>query len=288
MAIGYYGTDALLHSVRDHAVIQPIICTYHNSWWLKKANVLVHDPSEYNATGPVMIVDQVTHPEPGSQILELTMLAVRKPTHALMNIVYPAYILSVLTCMSYLIGVGQGERVGLIITTQLAVIFINSLVEEQAAPAGDAKGPILCDFVQFVTCHCICALVETIVVLHFYSDGNCTLPSSLNIVVNELEEQTPTLETIDEKIVHALFQRLLGKLNALKQNELKTNRFYKFAKVLDWTSFALSLFITLTYITVMEYKMRSQYPMKDYDGPVDLKPLLFPAQSPTPNVDTNV
>ena len=86
--------------------------------------------------------------------------------------------------MSYTISVGQGERVGLIVTTQLAVIFINSLVEAQAAPAGDAKGPILCDFVQFVTCHCICALVETIVVLHFFNDENCTLPASLNIVVN--------------------------------------------------------------------------------------------------------
>ena len=43
---------------------------------------------------------------------------------------------------------------------------------------------------------------------------------------------------------------LLGRLNDLKRNEYKTSRFYKLAKVLDWSSFALSLLITLTYITV--------------------------------------
>ena len=75
---------------------------------------------------------------------------VRKPDHAVMNIVVPVYILAVLATCSFLIPANEGERIGYIITIHLAIVFIMSMVEEQAAPSGDFPRPKLFGMINFV------------------------------------------------------------------------------------------------------------------------------------------
>ena len=68
--------------------------------------------------------------------------------------------------VSFLIPATYGERVGFVITTQLAVTFIMSTVEQQAAPSGDLNSPKLYAFVRYVTFLCIISLIDTLFFLH--------------------------------------------------------------------------------------------------------------------------
>ena len=69
------------------------------------------------------------------------------------------------------------SRVG--ISVQLAIVFIITLVEENAAPAGDHNPPVILGFIQFITIHCIIAFIETIGILYFYADGVILIPDCI-------------------------------------------------------------------------------------------------------------
>ena len=66
------------------------------------------------------------------------------------NVVIPLYFLSLCACLSFLIPATCGERVGFVITVQLAVAFATIQVEQEAAPSGDLPRPLLSSFVQYV------------------------------------------------------------------------------------------------------------------------------------------
>ena len=54
----------------------------------------------------------------GSQEVLVAFLVVRKPEHAISNILIPCYILSLLICIAYLVKPTEGERVSYLITIQ--------------------------------------------------------------------------------------------------------------------------------------------------------------------------
>ena len=78
-----------------------------------------------------------------SNEFEVMINIVRKPDHLTSNILVPIYILACVVCLSYLINATGGERIGLIITVELAIVFVTTLVEEHAAPAGDLPPPMI-------------------------------------------------------------------------------------------------------------------------------------------------
>ena len=57
---------------------------------------------------------------PGTQGFNTALLVARKPTHFMLNIVIPCYILASLVCISYLLDSGSGERIGYLITIQVS------------------------------------------------------------------------------------------------------------------------------------------------------------------------
>ena len=116
---------------------------------------------------------------PGAQKVCLFFAISRKPEHAVRTILMPTYALSLVVCLSYMLNATSGERVGLIIAVQLAIVFIITLVEANAAPPGDYNPPIILGFIMFVTVHCIIAFVETIAIIYFYSDGLILNPNCI-------------------------------------------------------------------------------------------------------------
>ena len=111
----------------------------------------------------------------GSKNLHFGMRIVRKPDHVMNNIVIPLYILSIMVCLSFLIPPTSGERVGYIITIQLAVTFINQTVQEKGPATGDLNPPMLFMFIRYVTGLCIASLLQTVIYFFYHKqDGSST------------------------------------------------------------------------------------------------------------------
>ena len=115
----------------------------------------------------------------GSKISNFGMRIVRKPDHVMNNIVIPLYILSIMACLSFLIPPTSGERVGYIITIQLAVTFINQTVQEKGPASGDLNPPMLFTFIRYVTGLCVASLLQTVLYfLYHKQDGSSSIPLS--------------------------------------------------------------------------------------------------------------
>jgi hypothetical protein len=72
------------------------------------------------------------------------MKMVRKPRYFLFNVLIPIYLLALGVCFSFLIPAKSGERIGYIITIQLAIIFLSGLISANASPpSGDADLPLI-------------------------------------------------------------------------------------------------------------------------------------------------
>ena len=52
---------------------------------------------------------------------------IRKQGHAVSMILIPAYILGIMASLSFLLSPLSGERIGLIITIQLSIIFLMAM-----------------------------------------------------------------------------------------------------------------------------------------------------------------
>ena len=103
---------------------------------------------------------------PGSKYYVFVMEFVRKYDHFRKNIIIPLYILSIMAIISFLIPPKSGERIGYVITIQLALTFISKTVEEESPPSGDFPQPKILSFVTYVTIICILSMMETIGYLH--------------------------------------------------------------------------------------------------------------------------
>ena len=75
---------------------------------------------------------------------------VRKPSHALTNVLLPIYILAGMACFSFLVPADGGERIGFIITIILGMIFSGIMIEHNAAQSGDDPSPRILDVVYYV------------------------------------------------------------------------------------------------------------------------------------------
>ena len=87
---------------------------------------------------------------PGNQDYYFFFNVSRKFGHAMANVVIPLYFLSFCACLSFLIPATCGERLGFVITIQLAVTFATQMIEQEAAPSGDFPQPVIFGFVQYV------------------------------------------------------------------------------------------------------------------------------------------
>ena len=75
---------------------------------------------------------------------------VRKPHHAMSNVIIPTYMLAVMSCFSFLVPAEGGERISFIITILLGMIFSLVMIESHAAQSGDNRSPIILNVVNYV------------------------------------------------------------------------------------------------------------------------------------------
>ena len=114
--------------------------------------------------------------ESGLKVHLFLVKITRKPWHAMANIVTPLYLLSFMACLSFLIPATGGERVGLVVTVCLAVVFVTATIESAAAPSGDMKPPELFKFIRYVTWLCVVSLCDAIFYLYHQEKGGLILP----------------------------------------------------------------------------------------------------------------
>lgn len=112
----------------------------------------------------------------------------------MLNIIIPIYILSFMSCCSFLIPVGGGERLGFVMTIQLGVIFTMTMIESKVAPSGEFAKPLIFGFIYYVDVLCA---VSLIIALCFRNEGwwlriRFMLPTP---------KTTVALSDTDEKIV---------------------------------------------------------------------------------------
>ena len=70
----------------------------------------------------------------------------------------------------------EGERFGLLVTIQLALIFVIQLVEQQVPPSGDYSEPMIFGFVRFATIQCVIVLMQSVLLLHIHNNGDIKIP----------------------------------------------------------------------------------------------------------------
>ena len=108
--------------------------------------VFIFDPFQADQTFNDLGVPVI----PGNQDYYFFFNVSRKFGHAMANVVIPLYFLSFCACLSFLIPATCGERLGFVITIQLAVTFATQMIEQEAAPSGDFPQPVIFGFVQYV------------------------------------------------------------------------------------------------------------------------------------------
>ena len=65
-------------------------------------------------------------------------------------VIFPIYLLSCMNSLSFLIPADSGERISLLMTIQLGVVFSVTLVEAKTAPSGTFPAPKIFWFVYYV------------------------------------------------------------------------------------------------------------------------------------------
>lgn len=151
-----------------------------------RANIpwISHDYIAHVDNG-AMDMSQVAGTIPGIQLVSFCAIIVRKPDHILSNIVVPLYILSIMACMSLLMPPKSGERIGYIITVQLALTFISQTVQEKGPSSGDLPPPKLFNFIRYVTGLCVMSLMETVMYLYNEKpDGSNAMTSIVKLLLS--------------------------------------------------------------------------------------------------------
>ena len=132
---------------------------------------------------------------------------------------------------------------------QLAVIFLNNLVEANVSPSsGDFSEPILPKFIQFATTHCVIAILESILLLS-WSKKSQTRSTS---------QTSPTSQRAKTRCRNSVcISRVMQKL--------------------DLVAFLVTSLATAIFILVIQTQMLNQHPKREINGLRDYKTIFFPA-----------
>ena len=190
---------------------------------------------------------------------------IRKPAHAMLNIIIPIYLLAVMSCCSFLMPFAGGERFGFVMTIQLGLVFSMTLVESELPPSGDQPTPMIYVFIYFVNGLCLLSFLTAVLsdgsalcFKSFYSKSAKKVAPS-NKMENDPDEPSIVRSEVDSSKV--CFNSKVGWLTiTVQNNQTAKDKSNNGTRNIDVVLFILSIMITSIYIIYLQLKMEGQYP----------------------------
>lgn len=251
-ALNFHQNVFFIHKSQSFE-IHPFLSPMNPSWWIsfdliKNSTFPSIDGREEllvdNAGNFVFQKGYPIYPfHRGVQMLFMMFELARKPAHALHNVVIPIYLLACMNCFTFLVPVESGERIGLIMTIQLGVIFSMTLIEANAAPSGDFASPLIVWFIYYVFA-CGMFSLSVILIHDRLEDAREASVRQLSRIWNKIRKRKVADDLIFKKSKNT---KMKSGLNGV-----------------DIWLFVIFTIITVCYIFSLNLRMLRQYPNREF------------------------